>query len=166
MAWALASSHSIPSITPDAQIRIFLRIGLLLPAEVCRAALDAYRQGAGPLPALGGHPADSGLARACARHLPAADACLSQSNFFDANRLLPAFYWTAETNLKCPLWAVAASRRNAYAHHIQRQLFPAFNLRIPPRADFAIFRLLGVDPAQPVIYRRSRRSKPPHRRSI
>ncbi|MFY9942655.1 MAG: cryptochrome/photolyase family protein, partial [Desulfobacterales bacterium] len=32
----------------------YLNIGLLLPAEVCEAALDAYRQGSAPLSAVEG----------------------------------------------------------------------------------------------------------------
>jgi len=116
----------------------YLNIGLLLPAELCRAALDAYRQGTAPLPAVEGFIRQILGWREYVRgiywlKMPA----YAQSNFLDANRPLPAFYWTAETDLKCLREAVAATRRNAYAHHIQRLMLTG---------NFAL--LAGIAPAQ------------------
>jgi deoxyribodipyrimidine photolyase-related protein len=116
----------------------YLNIGLLLPAEVCHAALEAYRQGAAPLPAVEGFIRQILGWREYVRgiywlKMPA----YAQSNFLDANRPLPAFYWTAETDLKCLREAVAATRRNAYAHHIQRLMLTG---------NFAL--LAGIAPAE------------------
>jgi deoxyribodipyrimidine photolyase-related protein len=44
----------------------------------------------------------------------------ARGNFFGAGRPLPAFYWTGKTDLKCLRETIEATRKNAYAHHIQR----------------------------------------------
>ena len=99
----------------------YLNIGLLLPAEVCEAALDAYQQGSAPLQAVEGFLRQILGWREYVRGLywlrmPA----YAQTNFFEAHRPLPAFYWTGETAMKCLRETIEATRRNAYAHHIQR----------------------------------------------
>ena len=43
----------------------------------------------------------------------------AERNFFDAQRDLPSFYWTGETEMVCLSEAVSQTRENAYAHHIQ-----------------------------------------------
>lgn len=43
-----------------------------------------------------------------------------QLNFLDAQRPLPAFFWTAQTSLFCVAEAVRHTRDHAYSHHIQR----------------------------------------------
>ena len=116
----------------------YLNIGLLLPAEVCAAALDAYRQGAAPLSAVEGFIRQILGWREFVRgiywlRMPA----YAQSNFFDAHRPLPAFYWTGETAMKCLRETLEATRRNAYAHHIQRLMITG---------NFAL--LAGIAPAQ------------------
>jgi deoxyribodipyrimidine photolyase-related protein len=42
------------------------------------------------------------------------------SNFLNATRPLPSFYWTADTNMNCIKQCVTETKNNAYAHHIQR----------------------------------------------
>jgi deoxyribodipyrimidine photolyase-related protein len=116
----------------------YLNIGLLLPAEVCEAALDAYRQGAAPLSAVEGFLRQILGWREYVRgiywlRMPA----YAQSNFFDAHRPLPAFYWTGETAMQCLRETIEATRRNAYAHHIQRLMLTG---------NFAL--LAGIAPAQ------------------
>ena len=115
-----------------------LNLGLLDPREVCEAALVAYRQGAAPLPAvegfirqiLGWREYVRGLYW---RHMPD----YARTNFFNANRPLPAFYWTGETDLRCLRETIEGTRRNAYAHHIQRLMIAG---------NFAL--LAGIAPAR------------------
>ncbi len=48
--------------------------------------------------------------------MPGYAAC----NFFDHNRPLPGFFWTAQTRMNCMHHAIRQSLDHAYAHHIQR----------------------------------------------
>jgi len=115
-----------------------LNLGLLLPAEVCEAALGAWRRGEAPLAAtegfirqvLGWREFVRGLYW---RHMPG----YAETNFLQATRPLPAFFWTGETPMNCLRETIEATRRNAYAHHIQRLMVTG---------NFAL--LAGLDPAQ------------------
>ena len=44
----------------------------------------------------------------------------SQVNYFNNQRPLPAYYWTAQTGMNCMHVALKNSLEHAYAHHIQR----------------------------------------------
>jgi deoxyribodipyrimidine photolyase-related protein len=44
----------------------------------------------------------------------------AEGNALNANRPLPAFYWTGDTSMNCLKQCVGDTMRNAYAHHIQR----------------------------------------------
>jgi deoxyribodipyrimidine photolyase-related protein len=45
---------------------------------------------------------------------------LAEGNYLEAQRPLPEFYWTGETEMRCLKESVRTTRDNAYAHHIQR----------------------------------------------
>jgi deoxyribodipyrimidine photolyase-related protein len=45
---------------------------------------------------------------------------LATANALDAQRPLPDFWWTGDTDMRCIAQTVRATRDNAYAHHIQR----------------------------------------------
>ncbi len=99
----------------------YLNIGLLLPREVCEAALAAYQKDKAPLNAVEGFIRQILGWREYVRgiywlHMPGYE----KSNHLNAARPLPAFYWTAETDLQCLFETIDATRHNAYAHHIQR----------------------------------------------
>jgi deoxyribodipyrimidine photolyase-related protein len=116
----------------------YINIGLLNPREVCEAALEAFQQGEAPLHAVEGFVRQILGWREYVRgvywmHMPA----YAKSNFLDANRTLPSFYWTGETEMKCLRECIESTRRNAYAHHIQRLMVTG---------NFAL--LTGVAPAQ------------------
>lgn len=115
-----------------------LNLGLLEAREVCEAVLDAYKQGQAPLAATEGFLRQVLGWREFVRglywmHMPD----YGDSNFLHANRSLPEFYWTAETPMKCLAQTIDATRRNAYAHHIQRLMITG---------NFAL--LAGIDPAE------------------
>ena len=44
----------------------------------------------------------------------------SKKNFLDAKKRLPSFYWTGDTKMNCLKQCITTTRKNAYAHHIQR----------------------------------------------
>jgi len=98
-----------------------LNLGLLDPRAVCAAAEQAWRNGQAPLNAVEGFIRQILGWREFVRgiywwRMPD----YPRSNHLDAERLLPAFYWTGETDLRCLADCVATTRRYAYAHHIQR----------------------------------------------
>jgi deoxyribodipyrimidine photolyase-related protein len=116
----------------------YLNIGLLTAREVCQAAERAYRSGTAPLNAVEGFIRQILGWREYVRGLywlKMPD--YAHTNALGATRALPSFYWTAETDLACIAETVADTRRNAYAHHIQRLMITG---------NFAL--LAGIAPAE------------------
>ena len=113
-----------------------LNTGLLSPLEVCQAAEAAWRAGLAPLNAVEGFVRQILGWREFVRgvywlKMPE----YASLNSLDAHRPLPGFYWDAETRMNCLHQAIADTRRNAYAHHIQRLMITG---------NFAL--LAGLDP--------------------
>ncbi len=100
----------------------YLNIGLLTAQEVCTVAETAYRAGRAPLAATEGFIRQILGWREYVRGLywykmPA----YATLNYFNATRPLPAFFWDeSKTDMHCMKEAIGTTRRNAYAHHIQR----------------------------------------------
>ena len=99
----------------------YMNIGLLDPREVCEAALQAFEDKQAPLAAVEGFVRQVVGWREYIRgfywmHMPA----YGRSNFLEAKRPLPGFFWTAETEMNCLRQTIETTRRHAYAHHIQR----------------------------------------------
>jgi len=99
----------------------YLNAGLLTAEEVCRAAEREWRGGRAPLNAAEGFIRQIIGWREYVRGLywhrmPA----YAQTNALAAQRPLPDFYWTGETQMNCLAQCVGDTRRHAYAHHIQR----------------------------------------------
>ena len=116
----------------------YLNIGLLLPREVCEAAIAAWEDERAPLNAVEGFVRQILGWREFVRGLywlkmPE----YRDGNFLEARRDLPELYWGAKTDMRCLHQAVDATRRNAYAHHIQRLMITG---------NFAL--LAGIDPRQ------------------
>ena len=102
-------------------IGFYLNAGLLLPAEVISAAETAYHGGHVPLNSVEGFIRQILGWREFVRgiywlKMPE----YANLNFFEAKRDLPEFYWSGETKMLCLAQAVDATKKYAYAHHIQR----------------------------------------------
>ncbi len=115
-----------------------LNLGLLTAREVCVAAERAYKAGEAPLNAVEGFIRQILGWREYVRgiywlRMPGYAA----TNALTARRALPWFYWSGETPMNCLAQAIGETRRNAYAHHIQRLMVTG---------NFAL--LAGIEPAQ------------------
>ncbi len=98
-----------------------LNIGLLEPREVAEATIEAYRAGDAPLAAVEGFVRQVLGWREYVRGLywlKMPD--YADGNFLRAQRKLPEFYWSGDTEMNCLRQAIGNTRRHAYAHHIQR----------------------------------------------
>lgn len=116
----------------------YLNIGLLSPREVCEATLVAYHQGSVPLSAVEGFVRQIlGWREFVPGIYWMKMPDYAQTNFLHAERPLPDFYWTGETDMRCLREVIEATRRHAYSHHIQRLMITG---------NFAL--LTGVAPAQ------------------
>ncbi|GAB5470259.1 MAG: cryptochrome/photolyase family protein [Rhodospirillales bacterium] len=114
----------------------YINIGLLDPRRVCEAVEQAWREGAAPLNAVEGFIRQILGWREYVRGLYwLRMPDYAEGNALRAERPLPAFYWTAETDLACLAAVVAQTRESAYAHHIQRLMVTG---------TFAL--LAGLDP--------------------
>ncbi|MBO9477943.1 cryptochrome/photolyase family protein [Shimia sp. R11_0] len=114
----------------------YLNAGLLGPMEICRRVERAYYEGHAPLNAVEGYIRQIIGWREFVRgiywlKMPG----YTTENFFEASRPLPAFYWTGDTDMHCLAQAIGQTRKEAYAHHIQRLMVTG---------NFAM--LAGVDP--------------------
>lgn len=115
-----------------------LNIGLLDPRTICVAAEQAWRDGHAPLNAVEGFIRQIIGWREYVRGLywllmPG----YAEGNALSATRPLPAFYWGAETSMRCMSQAVGQTRDHAYAHHIQRLMITG---------NFAL--IAGLDPVE------------------
>lgn len=115
-----------------------LNLGLLLPREVCEAALAAYARGAAPLNAVEGFLRQILGWREYVRgiywtFMPE----YAQRNHLEARRPLPDFFWSGQTQMNCLRECIRNTREHAYAHHIQRLMVIG---------NFAL--LAGLDPLE------------------
>ncbi len=98
-----------------------LNLKLLNPREVVDAAIDAWRRGAAPLPAVEGFVRQIIGWREYVRGLywwrmPG----YADSNQLDADAPLPDLYWTGETEYACLRDTLRHTLDHGYAHHIER----------------------------------------------
>ncbi len=115
-----------------------INAGLLDPLEVCRIVEAEWQAGRAPLNAAEGFIRQIIGWREYVRGiywLRGPDYL--GSNHFGAKRPLPWFYWSGETDMACISEVVVQTRREAYAHHIQRLMVTG---------NFAL--LAGLDPAE------------------
>jgi deoxyribodipyrimidine photolyase-related protein len=119
-------------------IGAYINSGLLDPLECCARAEAAWRDGHAPLNASEGFIRQIIGWREYVRGiywLKMPD--YAETNALNANRRLPDFYWTGDTEMNCIRQCVQDTRRNAYAHHIQRLMVTG---------NFAL--LAGISPAE------------------
>ena len=98
-----------------------INLGLLDPLELCQRAEQAYKDGKAPLNSVEGFIRQLIGWREYVRgfywhFMPG----LESDNALDAQRLLPEFYWTGETDMRCLADCVRSTHDDAHAHHIQR----------------------------------------------
>jgi deoxyribodipyrimidine photolyase-related protein len=119
-------------------ISFYLNCGLLLPLECIKLAEQAYRTGKAPLNAVEGFIRQILGWREYVRGIYWAEMPSYESmNFLNARRNLPDFYWTGNTELNCLAQCISETKKNAYAHHIQRLMI---------LGNFAL--IAGLDPVQ------------------
>jgi deoxyribodipyrimidine photolyase-related protein len=117
-------------------LSIYINVGLLDPLEVCRHVDSAYRAGRVPLNGAEGYIRQILGWREYVRgiywlKMPG----YAQQNYFAHTRPVPDFYWTGNTDMACLRAAIGQTKREAYAHHIQRLMLTG---------NFAL--LAGVSP--------------------
>lgn len=115
-----------------------LNLKLLDPAEVCAAAIDAYRQGRARLSSVEGFVRQILGWREYVRGLywhrmPQ----YLEDNALSAQQPLPAFFWNADTEMNCLRQTLQETLVHGYAHHIQRLMVTGLYLL-----------LLGVRPRE------------------
>ncbi len=98
-----------------------LNLHLLHPAEVVRAAEDAWRAQGLALASVEGFIRQVLGWREFIRGVYWLDMPgLREANFYGHTRALPAWYWTGQTRMACMREVVGQTLEHGYAHHIQR----------------------------------------------
>ncbi|MEO1639770.1 MAG: cryptochrome/photolyase family protein [Pseudomonadota bacterium] len=104
-----------------AVIGLYINAGLLDPLEVCEKVAQVYRDGDAPLNAVEGFIRQIIGWREYMRGIYFLEGPdYPNRNGLNHSRKLPAMYWGGETKMNCVGKAVAQTRDEAYAHHIQR----------------------------------------------
>ncbi|MFS4439541.1 cryptochrome/photolyase family protein [Paracoccaceae bacterium GXU_MW_L88] len=114
----------------------YINLGLLDPLDLCERAEAEYRAGRAPLNAVEGFIRQIIGWREYVRGiywLKMPD--YAEVNELGADRPLPDFYWTGETEMHCLSQAIGQTIETAYAHHIQRLMITG---------TYAL--LIGADP--------------------
>ena len=114
----------------------YINLGLLDPLEVCQRVEQEYRNALVPLNAAEGFIRQIIGWREYVRGiywLKMPD--YARLNYFSADRPLPDFYWTGDSEMACMRAAVSQTKQHGYAHHIQRLMVTG---------NFAL--LAGIDP--------------------
>jgi deoxyribodipyrimidine photolyase-related protein len=117
-------------------LSVYINCGLLDPLDVCRRAEAEWREGRAPLNAVEGFIRQIIGWREYVRgiywfKMPG----YAQTNTLKANRPLPDFYWTGETDMRCMAEAIGQTKRHAYAHQ-----------RLMVTGNFAL--IAGLDPEE------------------
>ena len=119
-------------------IGLYLNAGLLDPLNVCQAAEREYKNGNAPLNAVEGFIRQIIGWREYVRGIYFHEGPdYTARNHLNHDRDLPPVFWGGETDMLCMQKAVAQTKEEAYAHHIQRLMVTG---------NFAL--LAGIAPSQ------------------
>ena len=104
-----------------AQLAYAINVGLLHPLEVCERAEAAYRAGTVPVASAEGFVRQvigwrEFVWQTYWKRMPA----YRTRNALGAQRPLPGFFWTGDTDMSCLREAIGDVLATGYAHHIQR----------------------------------------------
>ncbi len=114
----------------------YLNVGLLGPLEICQAVEAAWKRGHAPLNAAEGYIRQIIGWREYVRGIYWREGPdYVRRNALGADRPLPDFYWSGKTDMACLAAAIGQTRKEAYAHHIQRLMVTG---------TFAL--IAGIDP--------------------
>jgi deoxyribodipyrimidine photolyase-related protein len=103
------------------QLSAALNIGLLDPLECCAAAVAAYRAGRAPINSVEGFVRQViGWREYIYYRYWELMPGLREANSWEAERPLPAWYWTGETDMRCLRHAITRVLATGYSHHIER----------------------------------------------
>ncbi|GGL52934.1 cryptochrome/photolyase family protein [Wenxinia marina] len=119
-------------------LSLYMNAGLLDPREACAAVEEAWKAGDAPLNCAEGFIRQIIGWREYIRgiyFLQGPD--YATRNILRHTRDLPPLYWGAETRMACVGAAIAQTRDEGYAHHIQRLMITG---------NFAL--LIGAEPSQ------------------
>ncbi len=116
----------------------YINLGLLSPLEVCQRVEEKWKEGTVPINAAEGFIRQIIGWREYVRGIYFREGPdYTTRNALGHTRDLPGMYWGGETRMNCIAHAVAQTKEEAYAHHIQRLMVTG---------NFAL--LAGIDPHQ------------------
>ncbi|MCK0167527.1 cryptochrome/photolyase family protein [Jannaschia sp. S6380] len=119
-------------------LSVYMNAGLLGWREVCEAAEAAWKAGDVPINAAEGFIRQIIGWREYIRGIYFREGPdYTLRNVLGADRDLPEFYWSGDTDMRCMNECITATMEEAYAHHIQRLMVTG---------NFAL--LAGIDPHQ------------------
>ncbi len=126
-----------------------INLKLLDPRVAIQKAVDAYQQGHAPLQSVEGFVRQilgwrEYIRGVYWRYMPE----YLDFNALEADRPLPTFYWTGETDMRCLREVIGQTLRYGFAHHIQRLMVTglyALLLGVHPRAVHEWYLAVYVD---------------------
>ena len=103
------------------QLSVYLNNGLLLPTEVCEAALNAYKNGNARLNSVEGFIRQViGWREFIRIYYEAKMPEVREANHFGFTNKLPEMFWSGNTKMKCMEESLKPVLEVGYSHHIQR----------------------------------------------
>ncbi|MDZ7756903.1 cryptochrome/photolyase family protein [Rhodohalobacter sp.] len=103
------------------QLSIYMNNGIILPTEVCEAAIDRYKKDEARLNSVEGLIRQIiGWREFIRIYYEAMMPEVRDTNHFGFEKKLPSMFWTGKTKMKCMEESLKPVIDQAYSHHIQR----------------------------------------------